>query len=746
MPTVIERVKSAYNALFAEAPAPEPARARGGEIAYADPNRLFARGYHVTPYNPSALVTRKGMEIFDTMKRDDQVKAALFFKKHAVMTGGWQIELPEGQSEEWEPAKFIEWTLKNLNQEEGRILESSFDHAIIEILSAIEYGFSVTEKVLVDLTEGDYAGKIGLRALKARKPHSFDFKTDEFGNLTPDGILQDQKQKQVGLPREKFIVYVYQHQFSNWYGESDLEAAYRPWWIKDNSYKWLAMLLERAGVPPWFFLYGPNYSPQQVDNLKRVAQNLQAATSGVIPRPEKDALEIYSPELAGQATTVFIPSLEKFDKDIARAILMPSLIGATSDDKEGSYARSKTHFEMFIMIVEFIRSEVAAAINQQLVRPLVDLNYDVDEYPCFKFNPIGKDAKVALLDKWLQAIEKGVVEAQEGDEDHVRNLCEFPEKNEEDRKPPKEPAVDPDMDPKKPPFGKKPNYTVKFNRQKNRFERKVDFAQIEDGLNRLEDTTKERIKEILSESREALISYVRKNLEGKPGIVKDLRLSGMGDFQNTMKEFLRSSYALGEKTLRSELPKKFAEKGPSFVPVDALRFLNEKAVHISGVLKDRLLGQAKEILLTAVKNGEPMATTIQKLNDLFDPYVGDATVLVDGEAIAAYRLETIVRTNATEAFNQGRLVAARDPEIVRFMTGMEFSAVLDGRTTEVCANLDGKIFRMGDSDLSRLAPPLHFNCRSILVPVTPDIQVDDDQFATPTEIGRALEQAGQGFT
>ena len=134
-----------------------------------------------------------------------------------------------------------------------------------------------------------------------------------------------------------------------------------------------------------------------------------------------------------------------------------------------------------------------------------------------------------------------------------------------------------------------------------------------------------------------------------------------------------------------------------------------------------------------------------KLNDLFEPFVGDDTVLRDGEPIPAYRLENIVRTNATEAFNLGRLEMARDPDIAEFIQGMEYSAVIDGRTTPVCILLDGKIIPLEDPELDRLLPPNHFNCRSLLVPVTLDIQTKEEDFITPSEIGQAKELIQDGF-
>lgn len=47
-----------------------------------------------------------------------------------------------------------------------------------------------------------------------------------------------------------------------------------------------------------------------------------------------------------------------------------------------------------------------------------------------------------------------------------------------------------------------------------------------------------------------------------------------------------------------------------------------------------------------------------------------------------------------------------------------FIATLDGRTSKLCASLDGSVWEINDP--ARRVPPLHPNCRSILVPVDKD--------------------------
>ena len=235
MPTLAERLSLAWRTFQS----PNGSKPFRGEVAIADPNR-----WYTTPYNPSLLVTRQGMAVFDKMRADDQVKAALAFKQHAVIASGWTVRSPQGKSEEWEPAQFIKFNLENMS--------GTFEDDLLEILSALTYGFSITEKIWGPIPRGEYQGMVGLLALKTRKPHRFEFDTDPYGNLKPDGVWQYQSifgQNPAKLPPDKFLIYTHDKEFSNLYGRSDLEAAYPPWWIKDNVRKWFAMYLEREAIP-----------------------------------------------------------------------------------------------------------------------------------------------------------------------------------------------------------------------------------------------------------------------------------------------------------------------------------------------------------------------------------------------------------------------------------------------------------------------------------------------------------------
>jgi phage gp29-like protein len=384
-----------------------------GERAMADPYWLVGGGKSFLPYNPSKLVSLKGLSIFDEMRRDDQVKAAMAFKKQAVLSAGWDIAPPDGAEQDDEKTKFV---IQNFEK-----LDGTFENALLGILTALEYGYSISEKVWEEKE-----GKIHMIALKTKKPHPFRFEVDVFGNI--HGLRQDGNARQ--LPIEKFLVYQYQADFGNPYGVSDLDSAYRAWWTKNNTYKWLAMLLEKYGIPPLIAMYDPAaYKAGQIDYMKQILEGLQASTVATVPRSNKDELEFFSPELAGQVSQCFIPAMNMFNTDIARAILVPSDLGYTPGGEGGSYARSKVIFDVFLFAVEALRRDLANAINENLLQPLIDINFGAaDEYPTFRFLPLTDEQQLARMEAWMNMMTAGAVKGQSEDEDHIREALDFPER------------------------------------------------------------------------------------------------------------------------------------------------------------------------------------------------------------------------------------------------------------------------------------------------------------------------------
>ena len=413
--------------------ADKPVPLRPGDLfsarALVDPSRLIA-GRYFYPYNPSLLATRKGLGIFDLMKVDEQVKVCLAFMKNTALAGGWEVVSPEGEAADWEVTQFVHDAFTHM--------PGGAEDALLKVMLGIDYGYSVTEKVY-----GDVAWAPGRKAITqfiSIKPHYIDIQADQHGAVL--GLVQRYappggERGIPAMPPDKFVLYTHDIEFENHYGRSALEAAYRPWWTKDNAYKWLAIMLERFGMPPLFLFYDPNaYQGGQLTELQKVLQSIKNATMGLIPRSAKESLEFWTAQLAAQSKDVFLTSIGHFDADIAKSLLMPSLIGATGDEQQlrgggrgGSYARANVHYKTFLVNIRAAQRHLASrAINPQLVRQLCDLNFPgLRAYPEFRFLDPDDETNTAIFELWEKLVSGQVVNRVPDDEAHIRKALKFPD-------------------------------------------------------------------------------------------------------------------------------------------------------------------------------------------------------------------------------------------------------------------------------------------------------------------------------
>lgn len=203
------------------------------------------------------------------------------------------------------------------------------------------------------------------------------------------------------------------------------------------------------------------------------------------------------------------------------------------------------------------------------------------------------------------------------------------------------------------------------------------------------------------------------------------------------KRALGDAWQLGQQTARTELDQAKGSRRVKFADLreKASAYFDNRAFRMAGDLSDRVRNVIQNNLQTAIKTGmSPQQTresiwndltnkgytsrqavrdtedhdTIQALNDLW----------VDSPEQAAAYLDTLARTNLFEAMNEARFAEFTDPELNGFVEALEYSAILDDRTTEICSDLDTDTWTADNPLWNTYRPPNHFNCRSILIPVT----------------------------
>ena len=210
-------------------------------------------------------------------------------------------------------------------------------------------------------------------------------------------------QAQRRLPAEKFF-FSYRRKWSNYYGDSDLRECYKAAWCKKNLIKFMTITLERYGEPTWVFNTTGELSNEHRRVLESFLHDLQSKSGLILP----DTITA-KPESPGtNAASQYIAVLEYLDGLIHAALGLPNLIGAsTMEAAVGSYSRSQTQMDMWQTVLRYIRYDVEANLNEQIIKPLIDMNYDVidGKYPTFKFKAISGEEKQAQYDSYLAGLK-----------------------------------------------------------------------------------------------------------------------------------------------------------------------------------------------------------------------------------------------------------------------------------------------------------------------------------------------------
>lgn len=160
---------------------------------------------------------------------------------------------------------------------------------------------------------------------------------------------------------------------------------------------------------------------------------------------------------------------------------------------------------------------------------------------------------------------------------------------------------------------------------------------------------------------------------------------------------------------------------------------NEKAFgfKVAGAAQADLATQAWEAMDKAISQG----TTL----DEFKRDVGAQLEAAWGKQ-DPWRLETIFRTQAMAAYGAGRHEILSHPEVRKARPYLRFDAVNDSRTSDVCEALDGVIRPADDPFWLTRTPPLHFCCRSVLVPLSEEEAADEGVTGNAPDI-----EADEGF-
>jgi len=723
------------------------------ELAYSE--SLFTASAGAFKYDPDDLRSRKGFDIYRRMMIDEQVKAVVRFRRDAITGRDFffkfddEVELSDDE-QDFRRALFRAATEQ---------LRGSFPDALNNIMCGVWQGYSMTEKVHTVI---EHEGKpyIGLKSLK-KKPHeTFKFEVDQFGNVTK--LVQELDGDERALGLDKMIHYVQNPDYDEHYGGSELREAYRSWLSKDVAIKYWNIWLERTAGGVWIAKARDGKTivngSAEYTSIKNVISNMSSASSVLLPNSIE--LEHMTPT----STKAFQEAVEFHDLAIAKALLVPNLLGISHTGQTGAFSQSQTQFKAFMLVLNADTTRLESLLDEQLFRELGELNFADKIFPKFKFKPLSIEQIMEMLKLWSEMVGKDTVEPSDTDEDHIRNLLDMPEKGEPlPRRAQAIPSMQPGEDsdtPPNPADADSPDevdairatavWKVSFTRAQKRVRFSVIDRKSTDEVNVGIDKLDMAVARALAPMVERVVDEALGTARGQNENIAKLQFNA--DSRNRVKnaglQVLKRGWNLGRTHAENEVA---ASRSGEFIVTmgrledNAIEYFNAKAFTMAG----SLTGDMQAIVKNTILNGLKFTWTTQQIVDnIYKSLVKKGMIksataaaamsltedelleALEGAGITASRLATIVRTNYFDALNEARYNMFTDPSLGDYVQAMEYSSILDARTTAICSHLDGKVFSKGSPNWESHRPPNHYNCRSLLIAVTENDTWKEDKDPT----------------
>jgi len=656
-----------------------------------------------TDYVPE-LTGSNALVVYDKMRKSDGVIGAVLLAcELPIRSATFYVEPASDDPQDQEIAEFVENNL-------FKGMTVTWDDFLRQILLMLPFGHMVFEKVF---TEVEYKGNtyIGWKKFAPRLPTSiYKWETADhqpgITQILPDG-------SQPSIPIEKLLIFTYRKEGDNWLGTSLLRNAYRAWFFKQHIEKINAIAIERQGIGIPYAELPPNHTPLDVEKAKEILQNIRANEKAYLIKP--NGWDIGFIDMRGNTVVNPVPTIARYDREIMLSTLTQFM--DLGSNNVGSRALSTDQSTAFENNLQAIAKQICDTINNYAIKQLVDLNWDVKDYPTLKFTKIGR----VDYDKFASALQSlasaGILTPSPELEDYVRDILGLPSKQDVLEQPsPETPQPDDKEDVKVAQEPKKfqewhPPRALTFA------ENKVRWDDVHRTMEQSEKEIGVELRKILSNIQSDLIAQVQKilstpDISEKRQRVLNLNVKYQSDYRQLVYRQLKKMFDYGKEIAAHEM-----HKPVPATPSDDLLNLSNRADALVDAMENDLIKVTK-LAIIDVLEGKKFADEVPLTKAL--ALIGKS--IKDKIATLGDITPSIIVGGGV---NQGRRVSMK--AYYDDIYALQRSEILDDHTCSFCAAMDGKVLAKDDSLTNE--DIFHPHCRGIWV------EIMNDEFQKPQITG-----------
>lgn len=671
------------------------------------------------------LIGQGASSIFDKMRRGDaQIKRILRLIE-TVIRGAQFSVLADDPDDEKEVAQA---TFKNNLLKKWMVY--SWQESLGDILSYLTYGFAVFEPYIRTITDPEF-GKIQvIHELGFRRQNSI-----WYWELNSDGTVKAVNQKvtmgpylkDVWIKGSDILIFTNDKEGNNWEGVSILRSAYGSWKRKQLYLKMDMIGIEKMAIGTPIF-YAPDRilsDPAELQRLQAIGQAYTSHQNGymILPESLKDGgftIQKGEYDASKVAAAIDRENMEMIDS------IMGSFLDIGSK-RAGGNEQTGALISLFMDSIGSVATYIAERLDP-LLHAVYVLNFGEPEKKlCLTASGINKrDAKeyAEIIKIYTEA---GYLSPSPDIEQIIRADLDLPpmeesEEVEEEPEESEEPEETEESAEPAEPDGQGELFERNFgqvhfeeSREKTEWEESINFQSIEQDFDSAEKEYAKIINDWLPKMQAKYLADLKSALKqsNKIKAVGAIEMGYAGQMASELTKFLKDTVRMGRDQAIGELKTFSAEESSATLQDTETAIMQALAIKAKASvanISNRLKAIAESIAINMVIDDQSDETVISATDAAMTKAISDPIMTASEGALVP------------EAINGGRNIEFR--KRLGDIEAFQFSAILDSRTTNICRSLDKQTFVYGEESSMEWRPPLHFRCRSILIPIRKGADVE----------------------